>query len=172
MARALHRTTPSHPFYLSEAQLLFHLYLDENVSYVHQRADTKHLVRSHFGGSSGHVVVQALQVSLVCPLSRMRMSVPCRGVRCCHVQCFDAYTYLSLNKSTPKRSWFCPVCDLKLPVEDMRVDLLTLDILGAAQVHCDDVRLFADGRWENVASGKDDQDRVIVIEDSPVNSPV
>ncbi|XP_077554167.1 E3 SUMO-protein ligase PIAS2-like [Haemaphysalis longicornis] len=95
MARALHRTTASHPFY----------------------------------------------VSLVCPLSRRRMSVPCRRVRCRHVQCFDAYTYLSLNKSTPKRSWFCPVCDRKLPVEDMRVDLLMLDILGEAQVHCDDVTL-------------------------------
>ncbi|KAH9366238.1 hypothetical protein HPB48_001733 [Haemaphysalis longicornis] len=107
------------------------------------------------------------------------MKVPCRGVHCRHVQCFDAYTYLTCNKNTLKRCWFCPVCELELPVEDMRVDLFTLDFLDKAEEHCDDVTLFADGHWENVAAGKDDQDSIIliedsitVIEDSPVKTPL
>ncbi|XP_077548753.1 E3 SUMO-protein ligase PIAS1-like isoform X1 [Haemaphysalis longicornis] len=162
-----------------EEELLRSLYDGDDVPYVHKRADTRHLVRSHFVGSGGDAVVEALQVSLVCPLSRRRMKVPCRGVHCRHVQCFDAYTYLTCNKNTLKRCWFCPVCELELPVEDMRVDLFTLDFLDKAEEHCDDVTLFADGHWENVAAGKDDQDSIIliedsitVIEDSPVKTPL
>lgn len=135
--------------------------------HVYNRADTLDLVKGHFDGSSGDAVVEILQVSLVCPLSRKRMKVPCRGVHCRHVQCFDAYAYLAANESTLKPFWCCPVCDLELPVEDMRVDLFTLHVLGEAEERGDDVRFFSDGRWENVAAGKDEHS-IIVIEDSPV----
>lgn len=140
---------------------------DDDFPYVHKRADTLDLVKDHFDGSGGDAVVEILQVSLVCPLSRKRMKVPCRGVHCRHVQCFDAYAYLAANEGTLKPFWCCPVCDLELPVEDLRVDLFTLHVLGEAGGHCDDVRFFADGRWESVEAGEDEHS-VIVIEDSPV----
>lgn len=136
--------------------------------YIHKRADTRDLVKSHFDVSSGDAGVEILQVSLVCPLSRKRMTTPCRGVDCRHVQCFDAYAYLAVNENTLQPSWRCPLCELELPVEDMRVDLLTLHVLGEAGEYCDDVRLFASGDWESVEAGNDHS--VILIEDSPAKT--
>ncbi|XP_077554156.1 E3 SUMO-protein ligase gei-17-like [Haemaphysalis longicornis] len=90
----------------------------DDFPHVYKRADTLDLVKGHLDGSSGDAVVEILQVSLLCPLSRKRMKVPCRGVHCRHVQCFDAYAYLAANESTMKPFWRCPVCDLALPVEE------------------------------------------------------
>lgn len=83
------------------------------------------------------------------------MAIPCRGVDCRHVQCFDENTF--------QPSWRCPVCHIELPVEDMRVDLFTL-----LEEHCNDIRLFASGDWESMEAGNDYS--VIMIEDSPATT--
>ena len=48
------------------------------------------------------------QVSLRCPLTFKRISVPARGHDCRHTQCWDLESYLKLN--CEKGLWKCPVC--------------------------------------------------------------
>lgn len=49
-----------------------------------------------------------LQVSLKCPITFKRITLPARGHDCKHVQCFDLESYLQLN--CDRGSWRCPVC--------------------------------------------------------------
>ena len=49
-----------------------------------------------------------LQVSLRCPLTFKRISLPARGHDCRHIQCWDLEAYLKLN--CEKGLWKCPVC--------------------------------------------------------------
>lgn len=97
-----------------------------------------------------------VQVSLVCPLAQRKIDVPCRGVLCRHVQCFDAFAYLGWNEATLEPSWCCPVCNNQVLVEDIRIDLFTVDILSKVAYECTSVALQADGSWEPLAS-KDDR---------------
>lgn len=57
----------------------------------------------------GEIATTSLRVSLMCPLGKMRMSIPCRPTTCTHLQCFDANLYLQMNERKP--TWTCPVCD-------------------------------------------------------------
>ncbi|KAK8776864.1 hypothetical protein V5799_029791, partial [Amblyomma americanum] len=74
-------------------------YRDEISSFVYRQEDTQVLFRDHFAGSDRDAA-QGLQVSLVCPLSQKKIVVPCRGVRCRHVQRFDVSAYLGCNEGT------------------------------------------------------------------------
>ena len=49
-----------------------------------------------------------VRISLKCPISGKRMSLPARGQECKHLQCFDLEAYLRLNGD--RGSWKCPVC--------------------------------------------------------------
>ncbi|XP_069784626.1 E3 SUMO-protein ligase PIAS4-like isoform X2 [Narcine bancroftii] len=70
------------------------------------------------------VTTTGLRVSLMCSLGKMRLSVPCRGITCTHLQCFDAALYIQMNEKKP--TWMCPVCDKPAPYELLFVDQLYL----------------------------------------------
>ncbi len=60
-------------------------------------------------------------VSLKCPLSTLRIEVPCRSTICTHNQCFDASSFLQLQEQAP--TWTCPVCNKIVTFEALEVDL-------------------------------------------------
>ena len=64
------------------------------------------------GGSSSNseegLEQTSQKVSLRCPLTFKRISLPARGHDCRHIQCFDLESYLKLN--CEKGLWKCPVC--------------------------------------------------------------
>ncbi|XP_045899460.1 E3 SUMO-protein ligase PIAS2-like isoform X2 [Micropterus dolomieu] len=66
------------------------------------------------------IATTSLRVSLMCPLGKMRLTVPCRAVTCSHLQCFDAALYLQMNEKKP--TWICPVCDKKAAYESLIID--------------------------------------------------
>ena len=88
----------------------------------------------------------SLTASLLCPLGKMRMSLPCRGTKCAHIQCFDAPVYLEMNSK--RESWKCPVCNMSLPYEMLVVDRLFSNILDSpTSQRVSQVRFDASGRW-------------------------
>lgn len=141
--------------------------LDEDSPYVHNRTATEAIVRGHFA-ATGDTIVQSLQVSLICPLKRSRMTVPCRGARCLHMQCFDASAYLAMNESTLYPLWCCPVCSASVLLEDIRVDLFTLSVVTIVKDDCDAVKIFPNVTWEMAIEEEDHS--IVVIEDSPGKS--
>lgn len=66
------------------------------------------------------IVTTASVLSLKCPLSTLRIDLPCRSISCRHNQCFDATSYLQLQEQGP--TWLCPICNNPAPFENLAVD--------------------------------------------------
>lgn len=90
------------------------------------------------------IATTSLKVSLLCPLGKMRMTVPVRPITCTHMQCFDAMLFLQMNERKP--SWTCPVCDKPAEFPQLFIDGLFVDILS--DTTSEEVIFLDDGRWE------------------------
>jgi len=66
------------------------------------------------------IVATASVLSLKCPLSTLRIDLPCRSISCKHNQCFDATSYLQLQEQGP--TWLCPICNNSAPFDSLAVD--------------------------------------------------
>ncbi|XP_041965969.1 E3 SUMO-protein ligase PIAS1 isoform X1 [Alosa pseudoharengus] len=95
------------------------------------------------------IATTSLRVSLLCPLGKMRLTIPCRALTCSHLQCFDATLYLQMNEKKP--TWVCPVCDKKAPYEHLIIDGLFMEILSSC-VDCDEIQFKEDGNWSPMRS--------------------
>lgn len=87
-------------------------------------------------------------VQLLDPFSRCRITIPVRGKNCKHTQCFDAFTYLQINKSSPKLE--CPICYSKLPLSQIVKDGLFEEILRDTSDDVEQVNVALDGTWSLV----------------------
>lgn len=56
---------------------------------------------------------------IVCPLSRVPITCPGRGVNCRHSACFDLRQYLLLS---PGDAGVCPICQAPLSFDELRFD--------------------------------------------------
>uniref|UniRef100_A0AAY5F3T1 Protein inhibitor of activated STAT, 2 n=1 Tax=Electrophorus electricus TaxID=8005 RepID=A0AAY5F3T1_ELEEL len=90
------------------------------------------------------IATTSLRVSLMCPLGKMRLTVPCRALTCSHLQCFDAALYLQMNEKKP--TWICPVCDKKATYESLIIDGLFMEILNDC-TDVDEIKFLEDGTW-------------------------
>ncbi|XP_029430973.1 E3 SUMO-protein ligase PIAS1 isoform X1 [Rhinatrema bivittatum] len=101
------------------------------------------------------IATTSLRVSLLCPLGKMRLTIPCRALTCSHLQCFDATLYIQMNEKKP--TWVCPVCDKKAPYEHLIIDGLFMEILKCC-TDCDEIQFKEDGAWAPMRSRKDVQE--------------
>ncbi|KAF5923093.1 hypothetical protein HPG69_014497 [Diceros bicornis minor] len=90
------------------------------------------------------IATTGVRVSLICPLVKMRLSVPCRAETCAHLQCFDAVFYLQMNEKKP--TWMCPVCDKPAPYDQLIIDGLLSKILSECK-DADEIEFLVDGSW-------------------------
>lgn len=72
-------------------------------------------------------------VSLKCPLSTIRIDIPCRSTVCTHNQCFDASSFLQLQEQAP--TWTCPVCNKTVSFEALEVDLFVISCDHSSRMH-------------------------------------
>uniref|UniRef100_A0A672Z0J9 Protein inhibitor of activated STAT, 1b n=1 Tax=Sphaeramia orbicularis TaxID=375764 RepID=A0A672Z0J9_9TELE len=101
------------------------------------------------------IATTSLRVSLLCPLGKMRLTIPCRSMTCSHLQCFDATLYIQMNEKKP--TWVCPVCDKKAPYEHLIIDGLFMEILNSCS-DCDEIQFKEDGSWAPMRSKKEVQE--------------
>ncbi|POR33609.1 E3 SUMO-protein ligase pli1 [Tolypocladium paradoxum] len=99
------------------------------------------------------VVATSQVLSLKCPLSYMRLEVPCRSLACTHIQCFDATSYLQLQEQGPQ--WLCPICNKSAPFEQLAVDEYVRDILENTPKDLETVTIEPNGRWSKKPSQDD-----------------
>ncbi|KAF6830503.1 sumo ligase [Colletotrichum plurivorum] len=100
------------------------------------------------------IVTTSQVLSLKCPLSYMRLDVPCRSTSCSHIQCFDATSYLQLQEQGPQ--WLCPICNKHAPFDQLAVDEYVKEILANTPKSLDQVTIEPDGQWR-VNSLQDDK---------------
>ncbi|XP_010795680.1 E3 SUMO-protein ligase PIAS1 isoform X1 [Notothenia coriiceps] len=101
------------------------------------------------------IATTSLRVSLLCPLGKMRLTIPCRALTCSHLQCFDATLYIQMNEKKP--TWVCPVCDKKAPYEHLIIDGLFMEILNSCS-DCDEIQFKEDGNWHPMRSKREVQE--------------
>ncbi|KAM4629274.1 E3 SUMO-protein ligase PIAS4-A [Polymixia lowei] len=100
------------------------------------------------------IATTGLRVSLICPLVKMRLGVPCRVLTCAHLQCFDAVFFLQMNEKKP--TWTCPVCDKPAPFELLTIDGLLSEILKETSEDIEEIEYLTDGSWRPI---RDDKER-------------
>ncbi|PKX95768.1 Siz/PIAS RING finger protein [Aspergillus novofumigatus IBT 16806] len=103
------------------------------------------------------IVATSTVMSLKCPLSTLRIEVPCRTVVCTHNQCFDASSFLQLQEQAP--TWSCPVCSKATSYESLQVDQYVDDILHSTSPDVEQVIIEPDGKWSK------DEDELIEIKE-------
>ncbi|KAB8291821.1 hypothetical protein EYC80_006606 [Monilinia laxa] len=92
------------------------------------------------------IVATASVLSLKCPLSTLRIDLPCRSISCRHNQCFDATSYLQLQEQGP--TWLCPICNNPAPFETLAVDEYVKNILQSTSRSVDQVTVEPEGQWK------------------------
>ncbi|XP_014478426.1 PREDICTED: zinc finger MIZ domain-containing protein 1 [Dinoponera quadriceps] len=93
----------------------------------------------------------ALKVSLKCPITFKRITLPARGHDCKHVQCFDLESYLQLN--CERGSWRCPVCSKPAQLEGLEVDQYIWGILNTVNTaEVDEVTIDSLANWKATKS--------------------
>ncbi|GAD99330.1 MIZ zinc finger protein [Paecilomyces variotii No. 5] len=123
------------------------------------------------------IITTSSVMSLKCPLSTLRIEVPCRSVICTHNQCFDASSFLQLQEQAP--TWTCPVCNKATSFESLQIDQYVDDILRSTPAEVDQVIVEPTGQWSNpkdegqpqngggVTPTTDDEDDLIEIKEPP-----
>ena len=117
-------------------------------------------------------------MSLKCPLSTLRIDVPCRSTVCTHNQCFDATSFLQLQEQAP--TWSCPICNKNVAFDALEVDQYVDDILRSTSKSVEQVIIEPNGQWHRVSEGRttpdtekrngpsdDDDDELVEIKDLP-----
>lgn len=113
-------------------------------------------------GQDSDIATTSLQASLMCPLGKLKMKLPCRALTCTHIACFDALLYIQLNEKKPK--WRCPVCDKPALFKNLVLDGLFMDIVSKVPDECTDVELHDDGSWTPIMSVKENTVKKVVVE--------
>ncbi|ORY69539.1 PINIT domain-containing protein [Pseudomassariella vexata] len=131
------------------------------------------------------VVATSQVLSLKCPLSYMRLRIPCRSVSCSHIQCFDGTSYLQLQEQGPQ--WVCPICNKSAPFDSLAIDEYAKDILDNTSESTEQVTIEPDGQWRKQSTAEpepkkprhsgvtasvidDDDDDVVPLDDFSVIS--
>lgn len=127
------------------------------------------LIKKMVVDSDNEVATTNLQCSLLCPLGKMRMTAPCKSIKCKHIPCFDAATYLQMNEK--KATWNCPVCFKPAYYEELQIDGYFEEVLANTSSNITEVTLNLDGSWspvlktEQPSSAKCNQLEIITISD-------
>jgi E3 SUMO-protein ligase PIAS1 len=91
------------------------------------------------------IVATSTVLSLKDPVGYTRITTPCRGTGCSHVQCFDAAYYLQLQEQAP--TWTCPICNKPAPWDKLALDQYVNDILNLTPKGVEAVTLEPNGTW-------------------------
>ncbi|KAI9797730.1 MAG: SUMO ligase siz1 [Candelina submexicana] len=91
------------------------------------------------------IVATSTVMSLKCPISTLRIDLPCRSTICSHNQCFDASSFLQMQEQAP--TWTCPVCNKIILFEALAVDQYVNDILSASPKSVEQVTIEPNGTW-------------------------
>ncbi|KAI8915745.1 MIZ/SP-RING zinc finger-domain-containing protein [Gorgonomyces haynaldii] len=87
-------------------------------------------------------------VHLKDPFVLTRLRTPVRSITCKHIQCFDAASFLDVNRKTPL--WECFVCHSRIKPKSLRSDRYMKDILEQCDETVDSVEVLPDLTWNVV----------------------
>jgi hypothetical protein len=98
------------------------------------------------------------KLRLRCPLSFERVQIPVRGENCVHLQCFGLGAYLESNSKmrAMNNRWTCPVCNVILKPQDLRIDGFVQRVLDDTTENIEEVAILQDGSYRVIEEEEDD----------------
>eukprot|EP01135_Chromosphaera_perkinsii_P005327 Nk52_evm8s343 gene=Nk52_evmTU8s343 len=94
------------------------------------------------------LIVGDTKMGLKCPISKLRIKIPARGLNCGHMQCFDVEMYLQMNERERGEKWSCPVCDKRTDAKQLVIDCYVKEILSDTDESASEVLVKNNGGWE------------------------
>lgn len=136
---------------------------------------TRSLIREKLSADAdAEISTTSVKISLICPLGKVRLTVPARSLSCSHLQCFDASIYLQMNEKKP--TWICPICDKPAKFKSLVIDGLFSEILSKVD-GSNEIQFFEDGCWKPLTQKKQEvkcipNDSLVCLDvpDSPCSS--
>ncbi|KAK4197452.1 putative E3 SUMO-protein ligase [Triangularia verruculosa] len=117
------------------------------VTQIRQKIRKEHVIEEiNQKASDPDVIATSQNLSLKCPITYMRLTNPCRGVKCNHIQCFDASSYLQMQEQSPL--WLCPICNKATPFDQLAIDEYARDILARTSDSTEQVTIEPNGEWD------------------------
>lgn len=126
--------------------------LDRLKRHIRNVDHSKALIKEKLSCDDNEIATTSLRVSLLCPLSKARIQIPCRPTTCSHLQCFDASIFLQMNER--KATWVCPVCDGAAKYPSLAIDAFFKQILSQS-LDADEIEVSPDGSWKALVNNPD-----------------
>lgn len=105
-----------------------------------------------FMNSSDDFVMTSQKISLKCPLSLVPITIPSKGKKCTHIQCFDLISYLEYTRRSTKFN--CPVCNAHDSSPASLIISPFFEHTLKKFAGCDEVEIFADGSIKAVQANR------------------
>ncbi|EOD25462.1 hypothetical protein EMIHUDRAFT_443630 [Emiliania huxleyi CCMP1516] len=90
-------------------------------------------------------VASSVQLSLNCPLTRLRIGTPVRAAGCSHVECFDLDAWLQCQRAAKLPNWLCPICSSPASPPELRVCSWMQSVLAGTAETTREVIIQPDG---------------------------
>ncbi|XP_063674715.1 E3 SUMO-protein ligase PIAS2-like isoform X2 [Bolinopsis microptera] len=126
--------------------------LDRLKKHIRNVDHSKALIKEKLSCDDNEIATTSLRVSLLCPLSKARIQIPCRPTTCSHLQCFDASIFLQMNER--KATWQCPVCDGAAKYGTLAIDAFFKLIISQSP-DAEEIEVFPDGSWKALTNKPD-----------------
>ncbi|CAL8126156.1 unnamed protein product [Orchesella dallaii] len=95
-----------------------------------------------------------MKITVLCPITKQRMTWPCRGKNCSHIPCFDAKSFVMMCERKPYSPFRCPLCNEIIKLEDLRIDGYFTQVLEMLSPSAENViELLRDGTWRVIDNG-------------------
>ncbi|XP_050434323.1 E3 SUMO-protein ligase PIAS2-like [Adelges cooleyi] len=110
--------------------------------------ETKNNIIAKLADVDPDLATTSYRFSLVCPLGKMRMTLPAKSAKCDHLQCFDAKIFILMNEKKP--TWMCPTCSKPCIYDDIQIESYFLEVVTSPSLpdDCKEIEIIADGTWK------------------------
>ncbi|CAD7929817.1 unnamed protein product [Amoebophrya sp. A25] len=96
----------------------------------------------------GVQIVDPPQMSLICPMSMLRIGIAARGRACAHLQSFDLESFVETMRHAPaKRKWVCPLCDVVCLPDRLVLDSFSQNVLDRSAPNVSEVLITEEGKF-------------------------
>uniref|UniRef100_A0A8C9HGE6 GATA zinc finger domain-containing protein 14-like n=1 Tax=Piliocolobus tephrosceles TaxID=591936 RepID=A0A8C9HGE6_9PRIM len=133
----------------TEQSIIENIIFKNTLSFKEAKQRIIHLLSMKHGDDEVMCMEVNRKISLHCPFSLDRILIPCRGVNCSHLQCFDLKSFIDVTKKTKafNNRWKCPICSLVLRPKDLVVDTFITYVLSEVPQNIKEVELNKNGEF-------------------------
>lgn len=112
---------------------------------IRSSGETKNCIINKFGNADPDFATTSYSCSVICSVGRERMQHSAKSTKCNHIQCFDALTFMKLNKN--KLIWKCPICNEPFLFDELQIDSYFLEVISSPNLPetCTVIEVLADG---------------------------